>query len=224
MTDLRLLQIADSAFPLGGYAFSSGLESMAKLGLIRDLTEFGSYLGNVLRQIAFGEIPFVNSAMDGRCEPDVHRARVFRWYDAFVTVPTIRKAGIAQGRSLLNVMGSAHPELPLAEMSHWLKHEGLNPHFPPTFGLVAGCIGLSRRQAVQGYLYMAVRDQICAAVRLGMLGPNEAQRALGEKIGEIEQLIEPALELDYTQATRSGVVLEIAQAHHVHLYTRLFQS
>ena len=44
MNSLRLLQITDSAFPLGGYAFSSGLESMAHLGLIPDGAALVKYL------------------------------------------------------------------------------------------------------------------------------------------------------------------------------------
>jgi len=59
---LDLLQLGDSAFPSGGFAFSNGLESLAKLGHIRAMEDFEGYLECHLEQIAGAEIPFLNSA------------------------------------------------------------------------------------------------------------------------------------------------------------------
>lgn len=224
MQYLKLLQITDSSFPIGGYAFSSGLESMAKLGLIRDFPTFRRYLGNVLTNIVSAELPFVRSALRSYHAGDNEYIHVFRFFDAFLTVPTIRKASLIQGRSLLKVMRSAYPAYPFAEVHAALLDNGLALHFAPTFGVAATVLDLSQEHAVTGYCFMCMRDQIYSAVRLGILGPNEAQRLLGEYMDQFERVIASAPELTYDQAYKSCSVLEIAQAHHERLYTRLFQS
>lgn len=224
MSDLQLLQITDSAFPLGGYAFSYGLESMAKLGLIRDAATLRKYLGNVLTQITCSEVPFVNSAFKGHLTGNDALQDVFRSFDAFVTVPSVRKGSITQGRSLLTIARSAYPSCPVVEFSDWLRAHELNPYFAPTFGAVACVIGLSQEQAVRGYFYMSVRDQTYAALRLGMLGPHQAQKILTELLDDINGAAGAALKLEYHQAYKVSAVLEIAQAHHPMLYSRLFQN
>jgi len=224
MSPLRLLQITDSAFPLGGYAFSSGLESMTHMGLIPDGAALIKYLHNVLGQIVSSEIPFVNHAFKLSAGTYENLEPVFRLCDAFITVPATRKASITQGRALLGAMHSAYPEHSVADFRDWVRGRKLDPHLAPTFGFIARLIGLTHEQAVKGYCFMAVRDQIYAAVRLGVSGPLEAQRMLGELLTEIDAIGGPALERECHQAFKSCTVLEIAQAHHSRLYSRLFQS
>jgi urease accessory protein len=77
---------------------------------------------------------------------------------------------------------------------------------------------------VMSYLYMGMRDQICAAVRLGMVGPRQGQKVLRGLLEEIETQAERATGLDYHQSFRCAAVLEIVQAGHTTLYSRLFQS
>ncbi len=224
MQYLKLLQITDSSFPLAGYAFSAGLESMAKSGLIGDLPALRRYLGNVLTHIMSAEVPFVNSAFRSFQAGDNTYREVFGFFDAFLSVPTVRKASLTQGRSLMKIMRSAYPTYPFGKVHARLQESKLLLHFAPTFGVVAAVLDLSHEHAATGYCYMSMRDQIYAAVRLGMLGPNEAQRMLGEQVDECGRVVSSAQELTYRQAYKSCSTLEIAQAHHEHLYTRLFQS
>ena len=178
----------------------------------------------MLRQIAAGEIPFVNQAFKASAGGHEALEPVFTLFDAFVTVPTARKASITQGRALLTAIQSAYPQHSVADFRSWLRDRQLDPHFAPTFGFVARLIGVTHVEAVRGYLFIAVRDQVYAAVRLGILGPLEAQRMLGEILTEIEAIAGSALERECYQAYKSCTVLEIAQVHHSRLYSRLFQS
>lgn len=224
MLDLRMLQIVDSAFPLGGFAFSRGLESISKLGLIQDQPGFQRYLHNHLTQVACGEIPFINSGFKRIGEGREHLAPVFKVCDAFLTIPAVSKASIVQGRSLLSAMRAVYPDLPFAGLVDWLHKCNLSPHLAPTFGVCAGLIGLPHRDTLSGYCYMSLRDQITAAVRLGLLGPHEAQWVLRKALTRLDDAVDSAFHLEYHQAFRSCFALEIAQAHHSRLYSRLFQS
>jgi len=221
---IRILQLTDATFPLGGFAFSYGLESMAKLGRIKDLDGFGRYLRNVLTQVSRADIPFVNSAH--ACPEGDYQTLVpvFQRYHAATMVPAVRRASAAQGKALLHIMQSVYPEHPFEEISRWLEAEKLVPHFAPTFGLTAGLLDLSRRHAASAYLYITVRDQISAAVRLGLLGPRDAQRALRQALDRVDGVVEQVIEMQYHEAYKIASVLEIAQARHQSLYSRLFQN
>jgi urease accessory protein len=223
-SEMGLLQITDSAFPLGGFAFSYGLESMAKLGLIREVAEFKKYLLNVLAQISSSEMPFLNSAYNSA--PDAHDdlIPVFQRIDAFITVPCIRKGSITQGRSLLQIVKAVYLDHGFEQFIHWLRQHDLPTHFAPVFGFVSRKIGFSHTETLSAYAYIALRDQTSAAIRLGLLGPHEAQAILTKTLGRVNATIDSVKDLSYEQAFKVAVALEIAQAHHPNLYSHLFQN
>lgn len=222
--DFRLLQITDSAFPLGSFAFSYGLESTAKLGLIKNIADFKKYLLNVLTQISCGELPFVTSCYKSEAGEDAIFVKIFRRIDAFVTIPCVRKGSITQGRSLLQAVKAVYPEHNFQEIIQLLQRLGVSPHYAPVFGIVARTIGLTHTETLSAYAYIALRDQVSAAVRLGLLGPNEAQGILRQTLAQAHTNISRVMELEYHQAFKVAVALEIAQAHHPKLYSHLFQN
>jgi urease accessory protein len=222
--ELRLIQIADSAFPMGSFAFSNGLESAAKLGLIQNIPSFKKYLLNVLNQLSCSEMPFVNSSYKCEAEDLETRTAIFRKLEAFITIPGMRKASITQGRSLFQAVKAVYPEHAFQEVIHWLQERGLFTHYAAVFGIVSRKIGFSHIQTLSAYSYIALRDQTSAAVRLGLLGPHEAQSILRESLGHVNRIIVRAKDLEYHEAYKVAVALEIAQAHHPKLYSRLFQN
>jgi urease accessory protein len=221
---MGLFQITDSAFPLGGFAFSYGLESMAKLGLIKNVAEFKKYLSNVLAQISSSEMPFLNSAYNSEPEQYDTLIPIFERIDAFITVPCIRKGSVTQGRSLLQIVKAVYPDHGFEQFIHWLRQHDLPTHFAPVFGFVCRKVGFSHTEALSAYAYIALRDQTSAAIRLGLLGPHEAQVILRDTLGRVNATIDRVKGISHDQAFKVAVALEIAQAHHPKLYSHLFQN
>ncbi|MFH1118003.1 MAG: urease accessory UreF family protein [Pseudomonadota bacterium] len=219
-----MIQITDSAFPLGSFAFSNGLESAAKLGLIEDISGFKRYLVNVLTQVSCSEIPFVNSAYHCADDDVDTLAAIFQRLDAFITVQSMRKAGITQGKSLIQAVKAIYPEHNVQDIVRLLQDRGLNIHYAAVFGIVCRRIGLSHMETLFAYAYIALRDQAGAAVRLGLLGPHESRRILRETLGHVNKTIDRVKDLEYHRAYKTAVALEIAQAHHSKLYSHLFQN
>jgi urease accessory protein len=65
--DWLLWQLADSAFPTGGFAHSGGLEAAWQHGEIRGADDLSSFLETYMCQTATSMIPFVNA---GHSDPD----------------------------------------------------------------------------------------------------------------------------------------------------------
>ena len=49
----RLLEFTDSAFPVGTFSFSNGLETAAETGLVHDAATLEEYTQDIVRQTAF---------------------------------------------------------------------------------------------------------------------------------------------------------------------------
>src|SRR5258708_31155566 len=75
-TSWLLLQLGDSAFPVGGFAHSSGLEAAVQSGWVRDSKSIENYCVDCVRQAGSFSLPFVVAAhrdverlveLDARC-------------------------------------------------------------------------------------------------------------------------------------------------------------
>src|SRR5947208_7672034 len=60
-SDWLLWQLADSAFPTGGFAHSSGLEAAWQQGEV-DATSLSAFVHDVITQAGHGVVPFVTAA------------------------------------------------------------------------------------------------------------------------------------------------------------------
>lgn len=230
---LALMQLADSAFPSGGFAFSSGLESLAKLGWLRALRDFEEYLECYLEQVASGDIPFLNSAhrawdagsaaRPGGAEPRAELAETVREWDAWIVHPTQRRASLSQGQAWARAMeeaygGAARP------VRLWHEEARLPAHFLPVLGATLRAVGLPLSEAQALLLHMALRDQLGAAVRLGLLGSLQAQRLHLAFVGKAEAYLAGTRDWTRDQAVRMAPMIDLGQAGHPHLYSKLFQS
>ncbi len=208
-----VLQWADSAYPTGGFAYSSGLEAMARLPAFTTLEHLGDYLTLVMRQAQSADLPYL---LDMRSAAEMGQAEVFddlAWqWDAFLHQPTLRRSSLAQGEAWLRL----NPQVTLAITAP--------RHFVPVLAASAAQCGVSAEDLRALYLHLLLRDQIAAAVRLGLVGANQAQSlqaSLGP-IGHPEWMTRPVA--SSKDASRGAPVLELVQALHSDLYVRLFQN
>ena len=209
--DWLLWQLADSAFPTGGFAHSGGLEAAWQNGEVRNAAELTSFLQASLGQLAHGALPLVNAAHHAPEEtPELDRL-----CDAFLTNHVANRASRIQGQSLLIVaekaFGLARPLLPFA-------------HLAPVFGGVTRKLELTSAGAAHLFLFQNLRGLVAAAIRLGIVGPMEAQalqHGLGSCAREAANLCES---LPLADLSQTAPLLDLWQASHDRLYSRLFQS
>ncbi|MEM1109963.1 MAG: urease accessory UreF family protein [Planctomycetota bacterium] len=222
MTDLKWTawQLADSAFPAGGFAHSGGLEAAIQSGAIGDAESLGLAMRAVLNQAAFGALPAVLAVVQ---DPRKF-AEVERRLDAVLTNHVVYRASVAQGQALL----SAGPRIFRVEsLSNWAsdcRKHGRPGHLASVFGYLAACLGMDARQASHLFLFTSMRSALSAAVRLGAIGPIAAQTLLQELIPEAHRLADQALSLTLDDLHQTLPLFDILQSGQDRLYSRLFQS
>lgn len=224
MPDWLLWQLADSAFPTGGFAHSAGLEAAWQHGEVRNRIELREWLLVSLQQVSRAAIPFVNAA---QAEP--HRLNELdRLCDAFTTNHVANRASRLQGRALLVAVERVFLERGLQPATSSASREQLIAppfaHFAPVFGWVTRRLNVPQAAAVRLLVFMHLRGALAAAVRLNIVGPMEGQ-ALQFQLGTpAEQLVERSLVLTLDDLAQTAPLLELWQSAQDRLYSRLFQS
>jgi urease accessory protein len=165
--DWLLWQLADSAFPTGGFAHSGGLEAAWKHGEIKNSAELQAFVEAALVQLVRGMLPFMISVYDEpRQFSDCDLA-----CDSFITNHVANRASRLQGRALFasvrRIFGSG--DFFNADSSPKFGH------LSPVFGLMARALKIERQRACNLFLFWHLRGWMASAVRLGVIGPNEAQ-------------------------------------------------
>jgi urease accessory protein len=208
MMDALILQLADSAFPTGGFAHSGGLEAMVSAGEVADEESLRRFLRDALMQSASGACPFVDAtgdvlAIDARC-------------DQFLVSDVANRASRTQGRAFLDTAARIFPHSEIADLRETMR--GSPRHHAPVFGAVARALGIERPS--QLFLHVTLRGLTSAAVRLGVVGPHRAQRLIFDLAPSLAQLPIPEI----AGAVWTSPIHELFQGTHDRLYARLFQS
>jgi urease accessory protein len=213
MTSWLVLQLADSAFPTGGFTHSAGLEALRAAG---ELAGVEPFCAELIDQVAHGALPLVAAAHD---EP-ARLAELDALARATLWSHVAARASRAQGRALLDVAARSfgHPALARA------KAATLDGHLAPVFGFVTRTLGVGRDDALATFLHLALRGALSAAVRLGCCGPNEAQAIHHRLHPVLEDALAAARARSLADVAQTSPLIELVQATHDRLYSRLFQS
>ncbi len=221
---LALLQLADSGLPTGSYAFSNGLEGAYHLGLFDSPAALDEFLRCALEAVVCGEIPFVQSCFLLEDADWQQVGDILACYEAILTAPSVLHASLVTGKNWLRLLEGMYGQVGLAALRQRLLADGLPLHFTVVFALSLKRVGFALEQVKRLLLFQSLRDQVSAAVRLGLVGPLEAARRLRHLSDYGEVLLARLGARSYRQAYRAAPQLDIAQAMHGYLYSRLFQS
>ena len=223
-----LLQLADSAFPGGGFAHSGGLEAAMHHGLVGNRGQVFEFARHTVLQTAAASLPFVTAAHSDERRSDLDE--LDELCDAFLTNPIANKASRAQGRALVTTAARCFSEghlcsapAALVALEDRVAH-GSPAHHAVMFGAVMRSLDVSLADARSVFMFMAARGVASAAVRLGLIGGYDAQTLLAGLAAEIDDAIDRFGAVPPMRAAQTAPLIDLAQSTHDRLYSRLFQS
>jgi urease accessory protein len=218
--NVRLLQLASPALPVGAYSYSQGLESAVDAGIVRDAASAQAWIGDVLALcLATMEAPIVLRLVAAWQAKD--HAAIERWNAEFIATretAELRAETLQMGYSLrrllveLDVEGSSAIDA-LEELS-----------YPTAFAFAVVAWRIDAREALAAYLFAWIENQVLAAVKAIPLGQTDGQRML-LSLGEcIAAAVERAATLRDEELCNFAPGLALLSSRHETQYSRIFRS
>jgi urease accessory protein len=226
--DWLLWQLADSAFPTGGFAHSAGLEAAWQHGEVRNRNELVSFVEANLHQIGHAALAFVMAAHD---EPE-RLGEFDNLCDAFTTNHVANRASRAQGKAFLSAVQRIFGERGLQAASTSQHHLALkspevrapSSHFAPVFGASLRRLNVPIETTSRLFFFNHLRSIMAAAVRLNIVGPMEAQGLQHQLTSTAEAVLRTCESLTLDDIAQTSPLLDLWQGAQDRLYSRLFQS
>jgi len=213
---LRLMAWLSPAFPIGGFAWSGGLERAVEDGLVRNAQGLEDWLSTVLEH---GSL----------------------WNDAVLFCEAWRQAdnqgALSEAAALgLALAGSAERfnetlslgKAFIAAASAWphpvFERLPANAPYPVAVGAVAAGHDVACVQAVAAFLHAAVSQSVSAGIRLSVAGQAEGVAITARLETRIEALSLRAASSGLDDLGGAAVQAEIASLRHETQHSRLFRS
>jgi urease accessory protein len=215
-----LAQLADSAFPSGGFAHSGGLEAAYQVGLVNSVSSCEQFLADNLEQAGQAYLPFVTATHQ---EPA--RLHEFdQWFDTTMTNHIANRASRATGMGFLHGATAAFGVESLSVVKSAVRSKKTPGHFPPLIGFIAQALTISLTETQQFFIYQHARTLLSSAIRLGIIGPLEAQALQYRSRTVYDAVLTRHATRLPDEAASAAPLHDIAHGFHDRLYSRLFMS
>jgi len=215
---LRLLQLSSVSLPVGGYAFSQGMEFAIDKGWVKKKTDVADWIGLQMEtSVARVDLPILRLCMTAALQQD--SARLIELNDLALAcreTKELRLNDTAMGEALLRLMTSLDIETPFD------RSEDIS--FVSLFALAANHWKIDVELAALGFAWSWLENQVAAATKLVPLGQTQAQELLGELQDSIQQAIRLSTQVDEERIGAGLPMISIASAQHETQYSRLFRS
>ena len=227
---LWLLQLSDSALPVGAMNQSFGLENLvAEESLNNDQLE--TFLKTYLHEVGRFEGLYCSAAY--RLGNDAAgEFQLQEWLDlnikfsAFKLARESRVASATLGRRFLGLVSNLSQSAILSAALEGARQMGVEIHHSVAFGLAGAALQIEAEATLLAYLHQTLTNLVSACQRLLPLGQHQATRMLWELKPMVAELVTELSDqqLDLNEATCFAPLLEVGSMRHPSLPTRLFIS
>jgi len=217
----QLLRFSSPSLPIGGFAWSQGLESAIELGWLKNEDDLHDWLLAMLEQgFANQELPLLLRmlAVDENGE---RLDKLTHWNERSLAMresAELRLEDVQTGRAFLQLALSMDIEL----AKSWPSDKEIG--YLAAFALACGHYNIDFVAAATGFIWSWLDNQIAAAIKLFPLGQTSGQLLLERLAPVIPRVIDTAGEVadDDIGISLPGQVM--ASMLHETQYSRMFRS
>lgn len=206
---LRLAQWLSPAFPIGGFAYSQGLETAMVNGQVLDAASLTDWLQAVLTHgTARSEAVLLLHAR----QPDADLALLtdlcLAYAPSYERTVEMMEQGRAFGQTITAITGEAQPPLPL----------------PLAVGYATRALVLPDAEVLALWLHGVAAQLVSAAVRFVPLGQSQGQAVLAKLAETVTNLARMAISVPLADLGGCTPGADLAAIRHETLHVRIFRT
>lgn len=213
---LRLVTWLSPAFPVGGFAYSSGLEKAVEDGLVRHQAGLGAWLTSLLHHGTLWN----DAVLLAEAWRSGHKRAALENVAALAAALAGSKERYLETMALGTAFRDAAKAWPDA-VPDWLDGPVA---YPVAVGAVAASQAIGCEATLAAYLHAAVSQQVSAGIRLSMIGQSHGVSLLAQLEETIAAVAARAAASSLDDLGTATVAAEIVSARHEIQTTRLFRS
>ena len=223
---LRLMQIHDSAFPIGSFTQTYGMETYIQEDIIRTKEDLIAYCTSFLfHNLVRGDAILIQEAYAAAREQDMEQLLYLEQLcGAMKLAKESREASVNLGRQFIKTVSPLGTDEFLVAWKTLIDAKEIKGHYAILYGIYSATTGVSMHQAVMIYLFATLNGLVQNAVRAVPFGQTtgvEATYALIEQVTKAAELVS-TLTLD--DISNNALGIELASMRHEYLFSRLFIS
>lgn len=223
---LHFLQINDSAFPIGSYTHSFGMETYIQSQQVKDKESVLQFCKTYL---------FMNLVVgDGLLVKQAYKHAISMEDDILVELDKLchamkissesKQGSIKMGKQFIETILPLTDSVQIANWREQIKKKKVYGHYSIVYGMYAAYCGFDLDDVLGAFLYNSTSALIHNAVRAIPLGQNTGVQAIYALLEPINDAVDLVKEKNLDDLSNSSVGIELASMEHERLRTRLFIS
>jgi len=223
---LNLLTLVSPSFPVGGYAYSHGIEYAVERKNIQNEQDLCLWIEAILSQGA-GRIDGLLFRITWQAVTDENFNKL-KWVaergDIMRSTNETALESSSQGEAFLETVRGVWESEKIEVVMSIIEEIERKPTYAIAVAIVLAVSGVPLRAALLAYFHSFSSNLVSAGIRLIPLGQAAGQRCIQLIKPIIKTSIEAALCDDFEDIGTAAPIIELASMKHETQYTRLFRS
>lgn len=222
---MRLLQFTDSAFPVGTFSFSNGLETAAHTGLVHDAATLEDYAYAAAMQAAYSDGVVALHAFRAAREDDYDKLlEADRQLILFKMNEEARLMLRRMGRKMAELSTQIYDSPFLRRWLEDIKSGAAEGTYPVAQGLAFSLAGLLEEELFCSHQYGVINMVLSAALRCVKVSHYDTQRILFKLGGQSQDLYEEVRSMTLGDMNAFVPQLDILASLHEKGNMRMFMN
>jgi urease accessory protein len=223
---LALLQLCDTALPIGALSFSHGLETYAQQGLMPEVATVQEWLEAILHHAVHGGhlLPVALAYRATAAADWAQFERLDEHLTAMKHARELREASVKTGQGLLRLAVQVWPGSAVERLHALWQQERVAGHHALVLGMLGWELELEERVIVEAAGYQWLSGMVSATLRLLPIGQLAGQRLLTALLQHLPAIAGDIRQQGWDDLSSAAPEYDIRAMQHETLYSRLFRS